>query len=59
MNAKVWSEQLEDFRSTTRSNSYRGNSSVGRASACHAEGREFESRFPLKTLLGAYAFSGL
>ena len=27
-----------------------GNSSVGRASACHAEGREFESRFPLKSV---------
>ena len=25
----------------------RGNSSVGRASGCHPEGREFESRFPL------------
>ncbi len=28
--------------------SYRGNSSVGRASASQAEGREFESRFPLQ-----------
>ena len=27
--------------------SERGNSSVGRASACHAEGRRFESGFPL------------
>ena len=59
MSAEVWSEQLEVYRSTTRSNSCRGNSSVGRASACHAEGREFESRFPLNTLLGAYAFLGL
>ena len=27
-----------------------GNSSVGRASASQAEGHEFESRLPLKTL---------
>jgi hypothetical protein len=27
--------------------SFRGNSSVGRASAFQAEGREFEPRFPL------------
>ena len=32
-----------------------GNSSVGRASASQAEGREFESRFPLKQKKAARA----
>src|SRR5690606_27578305 len=30
----------------------RGSSSVGRASACHAEGRGFESRLPLRPEAG-------
>ena len=37
-----------------------GNSSVGRASASQAEGREFESRFPLKqTAVAAGCFQWL
>ena len=33
---------------------HRGNSSVGRASASQAEGREFESRFPLIQVAASY-----
>ena len=36
-----------------------GNSSVGRASASQAEGREFESRFPLKKTAVAAGYGGL
>ena len=36
-----------------------GNSSVGRASASQAEGREFESRFPLKQTAVAAGYGGL
>jgi hypothetical protein len=37
-----------------------GSSSVGRASASQAEGREFEPRFPLKVKdLGEWVTSGL
>ena len=36
-----------------------GNSSVGRASASQAEGREFESRFPLKKTALAAGYGGL
>tara|TARA_B100000282_G_scaffold235999_1_gene178460 strand:+ start:1272 stop:1646 length:375 start_codon:yes stop_codon:yes gene_type:complete len=35
----------------------RGNSSVGRASGCHPEGREFESRFPLHFF--SYQYKGI
>ena len=36
------------FRSNLKAQ--RGNSSVGRARPCQGRGREFESRFPLKSL---------
>ena len=41
-------------------NDYCGNSSVGRASRCQRECREFESRFPLQmyTLRGPGSGSG-
>jgi hypothetical protein len=46
--ARGRSRALTESRSAGRVQSrYRGNSSVGRASACQAEGRRFESGFPL------------
>jgi hypothetical protein len=40
---------LKNIRIFAHSKMIRGNSSVGRARPCQGRGREFESRFPLKT----------
>ena len=45
-------------RGRRRSTGSRGNSSVGRASASQAEGREFESRFPLQVNQGVPSRGG-
>jgi hypothetical protein len=49
---------LRWFKSTPRHHGLSGSSSVGRASAFQAEGREFEPRLPLQTEKQCFVANG-